>query len=182
MTVYFSPTAKGFFDSSLHSVLPADAKEITAETYTSLLTAQGKGQLIQSDANGNPEAVAPPVPAVTAASALAGLAALYAAKEALGVSFQAAGATAASVFPSDLNAQVKLVSAYSMATAGLWVDGTPWLSTTGVSVPMAKADVLALAPKVAAYVAACTARYGALIPLVSATPTTDTSTGWPSNA
>ncbi len=181
MTVYYSPTAKGFYDSSLHAVLPADAKVITPDVYQSLLTAQGKGQLIEADATGSPVAVAPPVPAVTVASALAALASLYASKEALGVSFQAAGATAPSVYPSDLNAQVKLVSAYSMAAAGLWVDGTPWLSMAGVSVPMTVADVQALAPKVAAYVAGCTARYGALIPLVTATPTTDCSAGWPSN-
>ena len=182
MTVYYSATARGFYDSSLNPKLPPDAKEVTAAAYTALLTAQGTGKLIQPNASGNPEAVAPPVPAVTVASALAALASVYASKECAGVSFQAFGAASASVFPSDYNGQLKLVSAFTMATAGLWTDGTPWLTTAGIGVPFVRADVIALATKVSAYVAACSTRYAALIAAVQASPTTDTSTGWPSNS
>ena len=181
MTVYYSATTRGFYDSSLNPKLPPDAKEVTAAAYTALLTAQGTGKLIQADATGAPEAVSPPVPAVTAASALAGLARVYAVAEAAGVSFQASGASAVSVFPSDNNGQLKLVSAFTMASAGLWADGTPWLTTAGVGVPFTKEDVVALATKVSGYVAACSTRYAALVAAVQADPAAETTDGWPSN-
>jgi hypothetical protein len=177
--IYYSASKRGFFNPAIHTTLPTDAVLVPQETYTALLTAQGHGQVIGPDVNGNPVASAP---VMTAAGALSALAALYASKETLGVSFQASGATAASVFPSDNNAQLKLVSGFAMANAGLWTDGTPWLTIAGVGVPFAKADVIALATKVSAYVAACSTRYAALIAAVQAAPTTDTSTGWPSNS
>ena len=179
MATYYSASKRGFFDSGLHGTLPTDAVAVTDTQHADLLSAQATGQVIAPDANGNPVAS---VRVPTLAQALSALAALYASKQCLGVLFQASGVTAPSVFPSDNNGQLKLVSAYTMAQAGLWADGTPWISVTGVSVPMVKADILALAPRVAAYVAACTARYGALIPLVAADVATDTSGGWPDNA
>ncbi len=178
MPVFYSATSKSFYDDCLFPKLPADAVAVTDVEHVALMAAQAQGKVISPDANGNPVAA---IPVPTVAQALAALSAVYAAKERLGVSFQASGASAPSVFPSDNNGQLKLVSAFTMAQAGLWIDGTPWIGVGGISVPMAKADILSLAPKVAAYVAACTGNYGRLIPAVTADVTTDTSTGWPSN-
>ena len=176
MAVYYSATTRSFYDDRLVAKPPSDAVPVTDAEHVALMTAQATGMVITPDATGAPQAT---TPVRTVAQALAALGALYASKENAGVAFQASGATAPSTFPSNLNAQVKLVSAFSMANVGLWVDGTPWISVSGISVPMVKSDILALAPKVAAHVAACTANYGHLIPLVQADPAADTSGGWP---
>ena len=124
-----------------------------------------------------------PVPnAPTAVQAKAFLDAMLAAKESLGVHFQAAGQAAASLFPTDPGAQLKLVSAFTMAGAGLWVDGTPWITADGKAVPLTRADVQALATKAAAYVAACTAHYASLLPTVAANPAARVDLGWPANS
>lgn len=52
--IYFSKLACGFYDSSIHSVLPEDAVEITKELHMQLLDGQSSGKVISSDSEGRP--------------------------------------------------------------------------------------------------------------------------------
>ncbi|MDR3534928.1 MAG: hypothetical protein P4L71_00385 [Acetobacteraceae bacterium] len=56
MALYYAKSTGGFYDSGIGTP-PSDAVEITAAQHTALLAAQATGQVIQADANGNPEAV-----------------------------------------------------------------------------------------------------------------------------
>lgn len=122
----------------------------------------------------------PPVPTVQ--GTLDALDLLAFVKRGAGVMFQAAGAAAPSLFPTDDASRGLLTSSFVAAGAGLWTDGTPWETADGQFVPLASADVQALAKKALAYVAAVQARKAALAAAVRGDPTTDISAGWPSNA
>jgi hypothetical protein len=56
---FFSPTTVGFYDPEIHSVIPDDAIEITAETYDSLMAGQSSGQRIVVGEDGAPSLAAP---------------------------------------------------------------------------------------------------------------------------
>lgn len=62
MTIYYSPSRKGFFDSEIHTELPADRLFVTDEVYRALLTGQSMGQRIMPGADGVPELQAQPPP------------------------------------------------------------------------------------------------------------------------
>ena len=67
MSVFYSPAAKGFFRSDVHgSAVPDDAVEISETKHADLLRAQSHGKRIDSDQDGYPVAVDPPVPSVDA--------------------------------------------------------------------------------------------------------------------
>lgn len=55
MTLKYSASARGFFDSNLHRVIPEDAVTITARRHASLLAGQAEGQEIVPDKNGRPQ-------------------------------------------------------------------------------------------------------------------------------
>jgi len=55
--MFYSKSTNGFYDAAINSVIPSDALQISEEQYKALLEAQQIGKIIQSDANGNPEAV-----------------------------------------------------------------------------------------------------------------------------
>lgn len=59
MSLYFSKSKNSFYDDSINqsSQIPLDAVQITEVEHQSLLDAQSMGQVITSDANGNPVAV-----------------------------------------------------------------------------------------------------------------------------
>ena len=57
MPKFFSRTTLGFYDSVINAVMPPDAVAVTDAAYAALFAAQATGQIIQPDANGNPEAV-----------------------------------------------------------------------------------------------------------------------------
>ncbi len=61
MTLYYSATTRGFYDSQIHEdkALPADAVEITAEEHQALLQANARGDWIEPDETGYPQAVFP---------------------------------------------------------------------------------------------------------------------------
>lgn len=58
----YSKSTGGFYDQSIHDVIPSDAVEITTEKWQSLIDAQAKGQMIKADKAGNPIAVDRPDP------------------------------------------------------------------------------------------------------------------------
>lgn len=62
MTIFYSPTASGFYDDAIHLLaqIPGDAKEIAAEQHTTLLQAQSQGKQIVADNDGFPVALDPP--------------------------------------------------------------------------------------------------------------------------
>lgn len=62
MALYFSAAAGGFYDSDIHSTLPTDARQITAETHAALLGAQADGKVIAGNDNGDPVALTPLAP------------------------------------------------------------------------------------------------------------------------
>jgi hypothetical protein len=70
MTTYYAPSTGGFYDSGLIPTPPADAIEITATQYASLLAARSAGQIIEVS-NGELVTVAPPPPTPTPDQVLA---------------------------------------------------------------------------------------------------------------
>lgn len=61
MSVFFSASAKGFYDSELHALheIPEDAKPITYERHQELLMGQSSGKVITANVDGFPELVDP---------------------------------------------------------------------------------------------------------------------------
>lgn len=64
MTLFYSATTSGFYDSNINSVIPPDVVQITDVVHASLMDAQAAGDTIQADANGHPIAVAPAAPSL----------------------------------------------------------------------------------------------------------------------
>ena len=54
MTLYYSQSSGGFYDSTTHSRLPEDAVEISAEQHAALLAGQSTGQVIMPGKDGKP--------------------------------------------------------------------------------------------------------------------------------
>lgn len=54
MTLYYSQSNGGFYDSAIHSRLPEDAVEISHEQHTALLAGQSNGQVIMPGKDGKP--------------------------------------------------------------------------------------------------------------------------------
>jgi len=71
MSKFYSRTTNGFYDGKINANIPPDGVAVTDTAYAALFAAQASGQVIQSDVNGNPEAVNPPAP--TSAQAHAAL-------------------------------------------------------------------------------------------------------------
>lgn len=55
MTMKYSASARGFFDSDLHRTIPQDAVTVTARRYAALLAGQAEGHEIVPDARGRPQ-------------------------------------------------------------------------------------------------------------------------------
>lgn len=54
MKIFYSASAQGFFNSTLHSTIPPDAVEIPKKKYDALLKGQSEGKIIQTDDSGVP--------------------------------------------------------------------------------------------------------------------------------
>lgn len=60
MTIYYSTTTGGFYDTAIHGDnIPDDAVEITADEHADLLAGQAAGQCITADDDGYPVLVDP---------------------------------------------------------------------------------------------------------------------------
>jgi hypothetical protein len=59
MTLFYSASSRGFYDSAVGGVVPVDAVEITTDTHAALMLAQAQGDRIEPDAAGKPIAVPP---------------------------------------------------------------------------------------------------------------------------
>lgn len=64
MTLYFSPSTLGFYDSAIggEGYVPEDAVEVTAEQRRAALEGEGSGQRIAAGEDGTPVLVSPPAP------------------------------------------------------------------------------------------------------------------------
>ncbi len=60
MTIYYSKSTAGFYDSNINTVIPGDSVEITSEEHIALLTAQSEGKVITVGSDGKPVATDPP--------------------------------------------------------------------------------------------------------------------------
>lgn len=58
--MYFSKDTGGFYDRTIHSVIPANAVEITNELHAQLLEGQAKGRVISAGEDGYPLLIDPP--------------------------------------------------------------------------------------------------------------------------
>lgn len=61
MTLYYSQSTGGFYDSDIHTRLPEDAVAISPEQHATLLSGQSAGQVIMPGKNGKP-VLADPAP------------------------------------------------------------------------------------------------------------------------
>lgn len=60
MSKFYSKTTNGFYDSVINKAnMPQDVITVSDVAYMALMAAQAAGQVIQSDANGNPVAITP---------------------------------------------------------------------------------------------------------------------------
>jgi hypothetical protein len=55
MTVKYSASARGFFDTALHRAIPEDAEPVSASRYAALLAGQAEGHEIVPDKRGRPQ-------------------------------------------------------------------------------------------------------------------------------
>ena len=66
MTLYYSQSSGGFYDSDIHTRLPEDAVAISPEQHAALLSGQSAGQVIMPGKDGKPVlAEQPPCPSST---------------------------------------------------------------------------------------------------------------------
>jgi hypothetical protein len=117
-----------------------------------------------------------------AANAVAALAAMLSAKEALGIHVTPTGGTD-TVFPTDPGSVAKYTAAWNALTASppLAADGDIYIAADGTPVPLSMLDAKALIEKALAYFRACTATYAKLHAAVAANPSADITVGWPTN-
>lgn len=80
MTIFYSAANNGFYESDLHTDIPNDAKEISADRYAQIMHAQTTGYEIKPGGDGLPVLVLTPVMQVEIKSCTPaqGLVALYA--------------------------------------------------------------------------------------------------------
>lgn len=62
MTIYYSASQKGFFDSAINAAIPSDAVEISSEYRWELVNGQSEGKIIEADKDGYPYLAEPPPP------------------------------------------------------------------------------------------------------------------------
>ena len=62
MTIFYSATTGGFYDTDIHTSAPDDAVEITVEQHQALLAGQSEGKRIMADLQGRPVLRDPPAP------------------------------------------------------------------------------------------------------------------------
>lgn len=60
MTIFYSPSRRGFFDPKVHDPMPADALRVSQKRYAELLAEQERGAQIVPGANGKPTLQWPP--------------------------------------------------------------------------------------------------------------------------
>lgn len=65
MSLFYSASAGGFLDDTIHDAIPGDARPVTVEAHKALIAAACSGATIVADASGNPVAVPLPAPQAT---------------------------------------------------------------------------------------------------------------------
>lgn len=62
MTIFYSASTSGFYDTEIHTSIPSDSVEITKEEHNALLEDQSKGRVICVGADGRPTTKLPDKP------------------------------------------------------------------------------------------------------------------------
>lgn len=62
MSIFYSASKQGFYDDSIHDVLPSDAVQISRELHRELLAGQSAGKIIAAGAGGVPFSCDPAAP------------------------------------------------------------------------------------------------------------------------
>ena len=65
MTIYYSPSTRGFYNTEMHPAVPGDAVEISDAVHSALMAGQVLGKVITPGAGGYPELVDPPPSVIT---------------------------------------------------------------------------------------------------------------------
>lgn len=60
MTIFYAASSCGFYDDQIHSAIPGDAVEITADQHAELIAGQAVGKRIVADQSSRPMLVDPP--------------------------------------------------------------------------------------------------------------------------
>lgn len=60
--MFYAKSTGGFYDPTIHTTIPDDAVEISADRHQTLLAAQSTGKHIKADADGHPIAIDLPTP------------------------------------------------------------------------------------------------------------------------
>jgi hypothetical protein len=63
--MFYAKSTGGFYDSSIHTCMPADVVEISKDFYDALFAGQSKGKRITADAKGFPALTDPPAQSIT---------------------------------------------------------------------------------------------------------------------
>ncbi|MBX6386335.1 MAG: DUF4376 domain-containing protein [Microbispora sp.] len=179
MTIFYSPSARGFYASALHAEIPVDAVEITAEEYAALLAAQSEGAVIQPGEDGRPVAVRPDPLEVARATAKAAAKAQFDARIAAGMPWQG------KVLQIDDASQERILAGKAMADAGTLPAGFAWRMADNTPLPLDAAGMQAMAEAAGTYVYALRAHYWSLVDAIAAAPdlaavqAIDVTAGWP---
>ena len=123
----------------------------------------------------------PPPFVPTIASRTADLEALSTAHQNAGVYVTPSGATSPHLFATDDASQGKILTAFTAAKEGMWVDGSVWKCADGTFVAMTAADVITLAQTAQVYIQKCYANEAVLQQALQTDLNTDLTVGWPSN-
>lgn len=124
---------------------------------------------------------APVTPMPTVAAAQAAVFAMLTNQESCGIMFAPASAPHPVLFPTDPSAMLRWNSAYQIALAELWTNGSVGFDATGTPWPLSSAEVQSLAKQAASYVLACSNHAAALLAMVASDPSADITLGWPAN-
>jgi hypothetical protein len=181
MTIFYSASRMGFFDSDIHAPqqIPGDAVAITAAEHQALLAAQSSGKEITSDAQGYPVAVAKTYTLdEIREQKLASLALYRWQKETEGITIGGVGIKTDRESQSLLNGALKLFDLNPTLQAIDWKGETGWVQVD-------KATLEAVGVAVGAHVQACFTREKQHATAIEALETIeeieayDITTGWP---
>ncbi|MGC0155784.1 hypothetical protein ACPRNU_25265 [Chromobacterium vaccinii] len=172
--IYYSKSTGGFYDDTIHHQIPADAVNISADVYTSMMSGQAAGQVIACDAKGNPMLIAPAAPTLAQVQATQEALLQTACQEEITAGFTSAALGAPHEYPSQLTDQQNLMSnlAASQGAAAGW-QVAMWCAAAGAwsYQPHTAAQLAALNADWVAARSALQQRYAGLVIKVQAATT-----------
>lgn len=179
--MFYSRSTGGFYHPSIHTSIPDDAVEITAEEHLRLTNDIPAGQQLGADDNGYPIFVDAPKPTRTKASLVEEVAAKRWQVETGGILVNG------DPIATDREAQSQLSSAFVDLQSGL-INDTQWKDAIGTFTLVTLVQLEPVAKAVAAHRRACFTAEQAHVEAINALDTQaeldayDITTGWPSKS